>query len=186
MQTLIDPWCLSAIQPSPLCEYARNDRGQIASWVREAFAVCYPGDEANGSCLYWTWAGCQILRRCGFRAILQAGTMSWPMAPDRGGNPTHFSYEWDPESPGSATAMVLGKMPEVHCWCALPDEGDIVDFSTGHFRKLAEGRHGLTWELDDPPDYFWYNAHELPEGVIYRASMDAIRYVLGVRSVGLR
>lgn len=176
--SIIDPWHLSEIELSPLCVHHRNNRGQVAAWVRNAFDQFFADDEERGACLYWTWAGCQILRRCGYRAILQAGSASWPIQEDQGNNPTHFSYMWQPNHPDSAPLVAAGALPECHVWIGLPDEGEIVDFSTGSLRQICERKHGLKWELPDPPSYIWCKPHKLPDEWIYRPHMSAIRYVL--------
>jgi hypothetical protein len=38
----------------------------------------------------------------------------------------------------------------MHVWVGLPDSGELVDFSTGAFRKLAQERFGLRWLSLDP------------------------------------
>lgn len=176
------PWNLiKSLSPQPEMINRRHNRGQIAAWTRELFDNWYPDVEKDpnlGTCVYWVHAGCAILQLCGYRAILQAGTMQWTFAPDRGTNNTHFGYEYDPTHPVSVLAMHAGIMPEIHCWIALPDENEIVDFSTGGFRRIAEAR-GMKWELSDPPPYLWTTAHTLPPGVIYQPSLHAIRYMFG-------
>lgn len=175
----LDPWNLDALKPDPRCSWARGNHGQINAYVRELFALWYPDTEDEGACLHWAHAGCCILRLCGYRAILNAGSMNWPInigAPEP--IPTHFSYEWHPQDAPSVAAVAAGNMPEIHIWCALPDTNEIVDFSTGSFRKLATERHGLTWNAPDPPPYLWAKANHLPRGVYYRPDIGAIRFVL--------
>lgn len=180
--TIFDPWQLSQIKPNP--RYANATRDEIAGYVRALFKLWYSGaraeaDEMNaGLCLHWTHCACCVLRQSGYRAILQAGSMNWPInrnAPEP--QPTHFSYEWEPDNFDSALRIAQGALPECHVWAALPDRNEIVDFSTGFFKGVASKRHGLTWLDADPPEYLWCPANALPEGVRYRPSLQAIRFV---------
>lgn len=175
---IIDPWRLDLIRPNPRAVAARGDRFLVASWVFDLFNRWYPeGWSDNGACLHWAHAGCCVLRVCGYRAIFQAGSASWPIQIDQGDNPTHFSYMWDPSDSLSAERIAQGALPEVHCWCALPERGEIVDFSTGSLKRICEGRHGLKWELEDPPPFLWATAEQMPERWIYRAHYAAIKHV---------
>jgi hypothetical protein len=52
--------------------------------------------EYGGRCLYWSLTLMGVLLQNGYRALIQAGSMSWPIVPpgqDDGKSPTHFSYE---------------------------------------------------------------------------------------------
>ena len=83
----------------------------------------------RGACLYWTLTGLGILHSLGYRGILQAGSMSWPIIPpnlDDGQQPTHFAYEWSPWRPESQAALKLVMLPEIHLWIGLPDENGWV------------------------------------------------------------
>jgi hypothetical protein len=83
--------------------------------------------------IFLVMAGVGILISSGHRAILQVGSMSWHILPsdqDNGNKPTHFSYEWSPWRPESQVALKLGLLPEIHIWIGLPDENELVDFST--------------------------------------------------------
>ena len=134
----------------------------------------------KGSCLYWTLTGMGILKSLGYRVLLQAGSLSWPILPpdlDDGKQPTHFSYEWSPWRPESQAALILGLLPEIHLWIGLPDENELVDFSTKYLPQQA-AQEGLIWKTQSPPDFLWCGPSDLPEGVIYRADMEAIRFAL--------
>ena len=48
-----------------------------------------------------------------------------------------------------------------------------MDFSTSLFKNVAENRHGLRWETEDPPRYVWGSP---PPGVIYRPTIAAITF----------
>lgn len=179
-----DPWQLASIKPNP--RFVGMDREQIAQAIQYLFRIHYTESDNNeygnhtgnyGECLYWTHAACTVLRMAGYRAILQAGTMNWLINPNPDAPITHFTYQWEPESEASKARIVIGVLPEIHIWCALPDLNEIVDFSTCDFRKVAESTHALKWHTEDPPSYLWCNASQLPEGVHYKAELEAIRFI---------
>lgn len=148
-------------------------RALLVDWYGAALAE-------QGACLYWTQVTMRTLAAHGERPVLQAGDMLWPVVEphaDDGARPTHFGYQWSPEEPFSQDALARGELPEVHIWCALPDRGEIVDFSTGSFKRLCRERHGLPWETEDPPLYLW--AKEPPPLVLYQPVVEAVRFVWG-------
>ncbi len=70
----------------------------------------------GGCCLYWSLTLLGVLFEHGYRALIQAGSMSWPILPkgeDDGKCPTHFSYEWSPWREESQAALKLGLLPEI-------------------------------------------------------------------------
>jgi hypothetical protein len=139
-----------------------------------------PDQEHTGACIYWSQVTMKVLKEAGLRPLLQAGTLQWCMvAPgqDDGRMATHFSFVWSPELPGSRAAIQGGKLPEMHVWVALPDTQEIVDFSTGALKKLAEGRFGLRWPGPPPPKFLWGRP---PEKTLYTPNREAIRYALQV------
>ncbi len=141
-----------------------------------------PEHMQRGSCLYWTLTGLGILNSLGFRALLQAGSMSWPILPpdqDDGTAPTHFSYEWSPWREESKAALQLGLLPEIHMWIGLPDENELVDFSTKWLPQQA-AHEGLVWRTEPPPNFLWCGPSDLPAGVIYRPNMEAIQFALNL------
>lgn len=151
------------------------DKPAIYQEAKALFIDWYGQDIAEqGACLYWTQCAMKTLDAHGERVLLQAGDMLWPCAIDRGNNGTHFGYEWTPDNPFSVEQMCNGNLPEVHIWCALPDRNEIVDFSTAGFKTLVKERHGLPWEMPDPPLYLWGIP---PQNVLYRANLEAIRFV---------
>jgi hypothetical protein len=156
-------------------------RHQVHAAVLRRYQEWYgPEHMQRGSCLYWTLTGLGILTSLGFRALLQAGSMSWPILPpdqDDGHQPTHFSYEWSPWRPESQAALKLGLLPEIHIWIGLPDENELVDFSTKWFPQQA-AKDGLVWRTEPPPDFLWCGPSDLPAGVIYRPDMEAIQFAL--------
>lgn len=140
------------------------------------------GDQGGvgGSCLYWSLALMGVLLENGYRALIQAGSLSWPIVPpgeDDGSSPTHFSYEWSPWREESQAALKLGLLPEIHIWVGLPDQNELLDFSTKSLPEQA-AIEGLAWRTAPPPEFLWCGPSELPEGVLYKPNMDAIRFIL--------
>ena len=136
----------------------------------------------RGSCLYWTITGLGVLQSLGYRALLQAGSMSWPILPahlDDGQQPTHFSYEWSPWRSESQAALELGLLPEIHLWIGLPDQNELVDFSTRWLPQQA-AQEGLVWRTESPPDFLWCGPASLPAGVLYKPEMEAIAFALKI------
>ena len=137
-------------------------------------------DGQGGSCLYWSLTLMGVLLQHGYRALIQAGSMSWPIVPpgeDDGKSPTHFSYEWSPWREESQAALTLGLLPEIHVWVGLPDQNELLDFSTKSLPEQA-AKDGLVWRTAPPPDFLWCGPSELPDGVIYKPNLDAIGFVL--------
>lgn len=176
---LRNPWHLDSIEPHPRC--VGMSRDEIAAMIEQFFKDGFPDYGQEGACLYWTYCASVALRLCGHRVLVQAGSMHWPILPQTElERPTHFGYEFDLSQEFSQAALIQDALPEVHCWVALPDAlggAEIVDFSTRTLKHLAETRHGLTWEMPGPPRYLWAKAQELPLGVIYAPSLEAIAFV---------
>jgi len=156
-------------------------RQQVHAAVLRRYREWYGTDHMQrGSCLYWTLTGLVILRGLGFRALLQAGSMSWPILfadQDDGTSPTHFSYEWSPWREESQAALKLGLLPEIHMWIGLPDQNELIDFSTKWLPQQA-AQEGLVWRTEPPPDFLWCGPADLPAGVIYQPNMEAIQFAL--------
>jgi hypothetical protein len=92
-------------------------------------------------------------------------------------SPTHFTYEWSPHRPESLAALKLGLLPEIHLWIALPDQNEMVDFSTKWLPRQA-AKAGLVWRTEPPPDFLWCGFDDLPGGVVYRPDLEAIQFAL--------
>lgn len=135
--------------------------------------------ETGGACLplaVFTWG--RLLQE-GWRALLQAGDMSWPFAPrdTPEGQPTHFGYEWSPHLPFSRYRILEGGMPEMHVWVGSTFPAYVMlDTSTGRLRKIAEAA-GFVWKMPDPPPYLWAVNGELPYGVKYEARPEAMGFL---------
>ena len=131
-----------------------------------------------GLCLYYARETVAVLRHNGIKAVLQAGSMQWPIVKpedDDGVSNTHFAYMWEPDHPLSILATKFGALPEIHVWVGLPETQEVVDFSTRYFKEAAEER-GLKWRTEDPPQYLW--AHELPNWVRYVPNRDATIFAM--------
>lgn len=129
-------------------------------------------------CLYYAAFTVLAIAKRGVRAILQAGSASWPFKAaefdDRTG-PTHYSYEFDPSHPLSAARLSAGAFPEMHCWAAIPAAGEIIDLTTRHLPVLLrEALPNETWSALSPPQYFWGSARALPEDWRYVPDLQAI------------
>ena len=170
-------------QPMPTCtprSTSLPEKLEIYRAVSNRYRQWYAGQAEDGRCLYWSLALMGVLLQRGYRALIQAGSMSWPIVPpdqDDGKASTHFSYEWSPWREESQAALKLGLLPEIHVWVGLPDQNELVDFSTKGFPQQA-AKEGLVWRTPRPPDFLWCGPSDLPEGVIYRPNMDAIGFIL--------
>jgi hypothetical protein len=136
--------------------------------------------EHGGRCFYWSLTLMGVLLQKGYRALIQAGSMSWPIVPagqDDGKSPTHFSYEWSPWREESQAALKLGLLPEIHVWVGLPDQNELLDFTTKFLPEQA-AKERLSWRTHQPPDFLWCGPSELPEGVIYKPDLAAIGFIL--------
>lgn len=128
-------------------------------------------------CLHWALSTVQVLNEHGVRAVLQAGSASWPMllpSQDDGVKRTHLSYMFE----GSARTYNRarqGLLPEMHCWAALPERAEIVDLTTGFQEQRALELTGQAWQGKPLPDYFWGTAKDLPTGWVYRPDLKAIQ-----------
>ncbi len=156
-----------------------SERESFVAGIRTAVEFEFAGENLGAACLYWALATAEALHRRGERVCVQAGTLEWPcVAHDDGVSPTHFSYAWEPGSEATRERVAQDLMPEVHCWVALPDSGEVVDLSTKYLRAQA-ARLGVQWTGSEPPDYLWATAAELPDGVRYVPCLEAIKWLLG-------
>ena len=131
-----------------------------------------------GLCLYYARETIAVLRHHGHKAVLQAGSMQWPIIKpedDDGVCNTHFAYMWEPDHPLSVIATKFGLLPEIHVWVGLVETQEVVDFSTRYFKEAAEERD-LKWQTEDPPKYLW--SHELPPLVRYVPDRDATIFAM--------
>jgi hypothetical protein len=164
------------------------EKWEIYQAVSSRYRAWYGDQEVGGRCLYWSLALMGVLLERGYRALIQAGSLSWPIVlpgHDDGKSPTQFSYEWSPWREESQAALKLGLLPEIHVWVGLPDRNELLDFSTKYLPEQA-AKEGLVWRTPQPPDFLWCGPSELPEGVIYKPDLAAIAFVLDRMSRGRR
>lgn len=145
-------------------------------------ALAREGVATKRACLYSAAFVAIAVTNRGERAILQAGSASWPFKAaerDDGIGPTHYGYEFDLRDPMSAACLMNGILPEIHCWAAIPASGELIDLTTGHQPALM--RVVLPeeeWSAAPLPGHFWGKADALPERWRYAPSAGAIQIAL--------
>ena len=134
---------------------------------------------AERGCLYYAAFAVVAISKRGVRAVLQVGTASWRFkvaARDDDSGPTHYSYEFEPYHPLTVLCLAHGKLPELHCWAAIPETGEFIDLTTRHLPELLRTElPGEEWSAPSPSAYFWGQVENLPEGWRYAADGAAIR-----------
>jgi len=131
-----------------------------------------------GACLYWASETVRELSRRGTRAIIQAGSASWPRVrpeDDDGIIDTHFGYVFE-RSDRDRERFNRGLLPELHCWAAIPDTGELIDLTTGYQMDQARETAALDWPAPELPPYYW--GRVLPERWYYKPDLTAITLVL--------
>ena len=96
---------------------AQRDRERLARLIENTFFAHYDGGRAGQACLYWAHYTVEVLKALGIRAIIQAGSASWPrLRPDQddGVSPTHHSYVWEQDSVVTTARLAASQMPELH------------------------------------------------------------------------
>jgi hypothetical protein len=134
--------------------------------------------DPSALCLHWAVATRDAIQKRGTRAIIQAGTMMWPRLrheDDDGVVNTHFSYVWEPDSEITKQRIAARQLPEMHVWCAIPNPPQIIDLTTRFFRQRCERVTGMNWTAPEPPQYLWVTPDTLPQNVVYRPEVSAIR-----------
>lgn len=152
--------------------------GNRSKVIREIERQVSKLDDRPGLCLYYAHHALSILHRHGYRATIQAGSLQWPRIKpeeDDGVSNTHFAYMWTPGAYESAMSVMMGNLPEMHCWVGIVDQQEIVDFTTRHL-KTAASALGMAWTAPDPPRYLWCPAKETPHWVCYAPNRDASIY----------
>jgi len=150
-----------------------------------------------GRCLYFAAFTVDEIRQRGAEAIVQAGSMQWPMIrneDDDGICSTHFSFMWnckreelsDLENERLERVIRVGNisLPEMHVWAAIPETQEFIDFTVSFLPEQAE-EVGFKWTASRPPDFLWTAA--LPPRVVYRPNPDATQLARGLirKSTGL-
>lgn len=168
-------------------------RDRLIQTIRETYArfrthIVTDLPEEQG-CLYLAVITAAVLReQLVAETKVVAGSMSWPRVnPDQddGVSPTHFTYKFnDPihelglELEDPLLATLCGRMPEMHVWTLLriSSKLQLVDPSTRYIKAQC-ARLGVPWLGDDPPDYLWCDATQLPPRVFYVPDGAAIKCV---------
>ncbi len=135
-------------------------------------------DARPGLCLYYAHHTAAVLRRHGYQAVIQAGSLQWPRilpSEDDGVCNTHFAYMWTPGAYESALSVAMGNLPEMHCWVGIVDRQEVVDFTTRHLRQAAV-ELGLGWTAADPPAFLWCPVNATPDWVRYIPNREASIY----------
>ncbi len=158
---------------------AQAQRGDVVAEIRREFFAHFDGPDPTMACLYWSFYACRVLERRGERAVIQAGSLEYPMGGlDDGVSATHFSYLWEPDSAETRRRIAADAMPELHVWVGLPESGEILDVTTCFLQAQAR-RLGLLWRGPAPPPFLWERADQLPgRGVIYIPERRAIAWAL--------
>lgn len=145
-------------------------------------------DQMYCSCVMWTAIGYWLLKKAGLKPCIQAGTALWPRVPAPFPDDeqfTHFGYQWEPDSMLSQISTSRGNLPETHVWLGLPDEQQIVDFSTGRWVESCKIILRQDWPGPKPPPYFWGVPADLPRHVRYEPNVDATIVVGKMMAEGL-
>ncbi len=132
---------------------------------------------SNGACLYMTYGLMFVLTEMGKRPILQAGSCDWPrLTPeqDDGIAPNFYGFVWEPDSLDTFAWLLSNTLPEMHVWCGLPEDNEIIDLTCGTFPLHCRKTLGLDWPGHQPPDYLWCKCNEVPRGVTYIADERAM------------
>lgn len=147
--------------------------------VRAFLVERFGEEDLHHACGYWAAGVVLELHKMGIRAIIQAGTMQWPVvdvADDDGVGHTHFSYMWEPDHPLTRARIAANLLPEMHIWAAIPDpgrpgRGELVDLTTAYLPRQAREKGGVAWRGKKPPEYLW--ASRPPDRVVYEVHADA-------------
>lgn len=185
-----------------MSQLSQCDKEQVAAIVRRGVdrimdrmyseAGALPGEIENhyGMCVYLSLLGVAALHKMGLgSAFVVGGTCHWPrLRPDQDdGKPTtctHFGFKWEENSLADSLRKLqceAGMLPEVHAWIVIPENQEIVDFSTGDFPALCRKMIGKDWPGDLPPKFFWTGIEEAlkPETpYIYAPISDATKFVI--------
>lgn len=154
-----------------------DDMRSVAESVRR-LASAYSTQQEH-ACVILSALGAQVIRRrFGVRAVFQAGSAFWQFRKVPPPDIDSYGYEYDESQPLSAARLREGKIPELHCWIALPDTGEFIDFTTGALPGLVRESTGFEWALPAPPDFYWGRPEAMPGGWFYTASMQAISRVM--------
>lgn len=165
-------------------------KDSIVHEVRERVRIDH--DKQEAACLDYALQTIIVLAEYGLNGKVQAGTVMWPrLRPeqDDGVSNTHFSYVWenDPSVKQKlVTTLMMGKLPEIHVWVALPETEEVLDFTTCFQREQCQKLTGMDWPGDELPDYIWGTVNEFPLGTQYIAHKEAIGFLITLAQAKLQ
>lgn len=155
------------------------EKDQIVLSARSFLDKIWPQLPKHKGCLYASYciAG-EIYKRYGLNAMIQAGSMSWPLMDieeaKKMDTPSHFSYLWSPNSFPSILAISMGRLPEMHTWVAVKEWQEIIDIQTCYFPIACKEATGYDMAIQ-PPDYIWCNPKDLPDHTFYEPDISAMK-----------
>lgn len=159
-------------------------RGQIVQEARALFRAKFSDMDEKSGCLFLSLCVILVAQKYGLRLVPQAGSASWERVTpeqDDGICNTHFSYVWEPHSPNTQMALLMGLLPEMHVWAADPVAQEIIDLTTGDIPEQCEKLTGMDWPGNRPPDYIWHRGGDFPDGCFYEvdrvATEIAVQYM---------
>lgn len=165
-----------------------DDNMKNECFVAVHAAMQAKAERISRSCLGWARETCRHVQAAtGQRCIIQAGTAFWPLRPlaeDDDVSPLRYGYQWELKPPYEghlARTALTGQLPEIHIWAALPDTGEILDFTTGHWPDACKQNIGIDWPPRHvPPLFFWGKGEDLFENAEYTADWEACKFVLAL------
>lgn len=147
-------------------------REQIVRDARALFAQKFINIvPEHAACLYWTLATILSAQVLGKRLVPQAGTASWMFVPpslDDGVSPNQFTYKWEPDSHETRRRIIEDLLPEMHVWCADPQERMVIDLAIKYQPQQCLRMIGAEWLTADPPDYLWAREGRVRRGYYYQ------------------
>jgi hypothetical protein len=157
------------------------DKEQVIADTRACYAHLFGNNGINpaAACLLWAASLMTVLvGKYDKRAVLQAGSASWRFVTeedDDGVSPIFFAYQF--ELPNAIAQIQAGFFPEMHCWVAIPDTGEIIDASACFQEEQMRKMLGKTWSPElKLPDYLWLmNADDKGDNCGYRADKEACK-----------
>ena len=155
-------------------------RKYLAQKIKTSFVESH-NNHPEYACLYWAQCTVNILTSIGFRAIIQAGSASWPRVTkeqDDGKIATHMTFSWNSKTIANELNIAMNYLPEMHVWAAIPNHKEIIDMTTGFWPDNCKSLLSIDWPGTKPPNYFWGTEEELPEDVLYEPDIQAIKLAM--------
>jgi hypothetical protein len=160
---------------------AMLDKEAVRAEVLQDMIDYVDPDLFDRKCLQWAGFTVEALARRGIRALIQAGSCSWPFRSpswvDDGVSSTHFSYMFNKAE--ARARLAQGLSPEMHAWAAIPlGRGIFIDWTTRYQPVQCQRILGIPWGAPPPPEYLWCGPEGIPDGVRYRPDPEATRYAV--------